>query len=127
MSPSTSLKTLARIVQEFRVIEPDLPVSYAAIVIFVAQYRARHDEDPTVKDISAHLGMVRPSVSRATLALSGRRLGGSKATEERPEGSRKALGLLERYSDDVDLRMMRCTLSDKGRGLIHRLTDHLEG
>lgn len=127
MSPSTSLKTLARIIQEFRVIEPDLPVSYAAIVIFVAQHRARHDEDPSVKDISDHLGMVRPSVSRATLALSGRRLGGSKATEERPEGSRKALGLLERYADDIDLRMMRCTLSDKGRGLINRLTDHLEG
>lgn len=127
MTTTTHLRSLARIVQEFRVIEPDLPVSYAAIVIFVAQHRARHDEDPSVKDISDNLGMSRPSVSRATLALSGRRLGGSKATEERPEGSRKALGLLDRYADSVDLRMMRCTLSDKGRGLINRLTDHLEG
>lgn len=127
MFETEALRTLSRIIQEFRVIEPDLPVSYAAIVIFVAQHRARHDEDPTVKDISDHLGMIRPSVSRATLALSGRRLGGSKATEERPEGSRKALGLLDRYADDVDLRMMRCTLSDKGRALVNRLVEHLEG
>ena len=127
MTTTTHLRSLARIVQEFRVIEPDLPVSYAAIVIYVATHIERHGEDPTVKDISDALGMVRPSVSRATLALAGRRVGGSKVTEERPEGSRKALGLLDRYADDVDLRMMRCTLSDKGRGLINRLADHLEG
>ena len=127
MTDTAKLRALARIVQEFRVVEQDLPVSYAAIVVYVASHMERHGEDPSVKDISDALGMVRPSVSRATLALAGRRVGGSKVTEERPEGSRKALGLLERYPDDVDLRMMRCTLSDKGRGLIHRLTDHLEG
>lgn len=127
MSNLQPLRALSRIIQEFRVIEPDLPASYAAILIFVAAHRERHGQDPSIKDISDGLGMVRPSVSRATLAMAGRRLGGSKVTEERPEGSRKALGLLERYADDIDLRMMRCTLSDKGRGLINRLTDHLEG
>lgn len=127
MSNLQPLRALSRIIQEFRVIEPDLPASYAAILIFVASYRERRGQDPSIKDISYGLGMVRPSVSRATLAMAGRRLGGSKVTEERPEGSRKALGLLERYADDIDLRMMRCTLSDKGRGLINRLTDHLEG
>lgn len=127
MPDTAQLRTLSRIVQEFRVIEPDLPASYAAIFLFVATHKAKNGEDPSVKDISDALGMVRPSVSRATLALSGRRLGGSKATEDRPEGGRKALGLLDRYADEIDLRMMRCTLSDKGKALINRLTDHLEG
>lgn len=125
--PSTNtLRTLTRIVQEFRVIEPDLPASYASIILFVAKAERDTGNGATIRDICSGLGMISPSVSRATLALSSRRLGGTKATEERPQGGRKALGVLNREADEFDLRSIRCTLSDKGRALIARLEGHLE-
>lgn len=86
MSKTAALRTVSRIVQEFRVIEPDMPANYVAIVLFVAKFIEDNHEDPSIGDISNGLGITRPSVSRAALALSSRRLGGSRATEERPAG-----------------------------------------
>jgi DNA-binding MarR family transcriptional regulator len=125
MSQASPIRTLGLVLQEFRIIEPDLPASYAAIIVYVARFEAERGESPSVGDISNGLGMARPAVSRATLALSSRRLGGNNAREDRPEGARKALGILERAPDDIDLRMMRCTLTAKGRALLVRLIDHL--
>lgn len=127
MSKTAALRTVSRILQEFRVIEPDMPASYAAIVLFVAKFIEDNREDPSIGDISNGLGMTRPSVSRAALALSSRRLGGSRATEERPAGGRKALGLLEREADVRDLRLTRCRLSAKGSALISRIIDLTKG
>lgn len=120
----SKLQTLGRIVQEFRVLEPDLPANYAAVIIYVAK-SVDAGEDPSIGDISNSLGMVRPSVSRAVMALSTGRQGATRRGDERPAGARKSLGVLERYTDDVDLRMTRVRLSQKGRGLIQRLLDHM--
>ena len=87
MSKTAALRTVSRIVQEFRVIEPDMPANYVAIVLFVAKFIEDNHEDPSIGDISNGLGITRPSVSRAALALSSRRLGGSRATEETSRGA----------------------------------------
>lgn len=121
----SKLQTLGRIVQEFRVLEPDLPANYAAVILYVAKAVEAGREDPSIGDISNSLGMVRPSVSRAVMALSTGRQGATRRGDERPAGARKSLGVLERYTDDVDLRMTRVRLSQKGRGLIQRLLDHM--
>jgi DNA-binding MarR family transcriptional regulator len=121
-----NLRTLMRVVQEFRVIDNDLPVSYASIFLYIAQHRRLNGEDPSVASISNALGIAQPAMSRATQALSDRKLGNNPAPDVKAP-RRRSLGLIERRQDDVDLRMMRCRLSDKGKALLHRLEDHLEG
>lgn len=126
MSTHTShIRTLERIVQEFRVIDNELPVSYCAILLYIAKHERTRDEAPSIGDISNALGMARPSMSRATQALSTRTLGNNPAPDPKAP-KRRALGLIERTPDDHDLRMMRCALTEKGRGLLHRLEEHLE-
>lgn len=115
-----------RVVQEFRVIDNDLPVSYASILLYITQHQRSRGEDPTIADISSALGMAQPAMSRATQALSDRKLGNNPAPDSKAP-RRRTLGLIERRQDDVDLRVMRCSLSARGRGLLHRLEDHLEG
>lgn len=127
MSPAQQLRALSRIMQEFRVIEPDLPASYASVILFVATYQEENGEDPSVGQISSNLGMTRPSASRAAAALSDRRLGGTRATKSAPREGKQALGVLERYKDATDGRKMRCRFTQKGKGLIARLKDHLQG
>lgn len=127
MTTSQQLRVLSRIMQEFRVIEPDLPASYASIIVFVAAHQEQHGEDPSIGDISNSLGMTRPSASRAAAALSDRRLGGTKATKDAPNKGKQALGVLERYKDATDERKTRCRFTQKGTGLITRLKDHLQG
>jgi DNA-binding MarR family transcriptional regulator len=115
-----------RVVQEFRVIDNDLPVSYASIFLYIAQHQQLNGEDPSVASISNALGIAQPAMSRATQALSDRKLGNNPSPDVKAP-RRRSLGLIERRQDDVDLRMMRCRLSDKGKALLHRLEDHLEG
>ena len=121
-----NLRTLMRVVQEFRVIDNDLPVSYASIFLYIAQHQRLNGEDPSVASISNALGIAQPAMSRATQALSDRKLGNNPSPDVKAP-RRRSLGLIERRQDDVDLRMMRCRLSDKGKALLHRLEDHLEG
>jgi DNA-binding MarR family transcriptional regulator len=123
---TANLRTLARIVQEFRVVDNELPVSYASIILQIAKHERERGEDPTIGDISDALGMARPSMSRATQALSTRTLGNNPKPDPKAP-KRRALGIIERYPDERDLRVMRCALTEKGRALVHRLEDHLGG
>lgn len=124
---SSSMRTLGRIIQEFRVIENDMPMSYAAVFLFVCKHLADDQQRPSIRDISDGLGMVRPSISRAVMALSDNRQGRTKRGDSAPENARRGLGLLERHTDDYDLRVTRVGLSKKGEGLAIRLADQLEG
>lgn len=126
MALSDGLRALIRITDEFRVVEADLPMSYAAVFLYVAQHEATHGEPPSVTDISNNVGLVRQTVSRICQALGDRRMGSRTADEAKAAGSRMALRLLEKTPDPVDLRVTRWGLSSKGKGLLARLLSHIE-
>lgn len=126
MTSPASIRGLRRIMNELRAIEPDFPASYAAVLLFIAYHVETQGEEPNVADIANNTGIHSPSVSRILLTLSDRRLGRTSLGEKRPAGSRKALGLVSRTPDPVDLRMIRLSLTEKGKGLIARMTENLE-
>lgn len=122
-----SLRSIERFANDLRSIESDFPASYLAVLAYVALHEKRYGEWPNIIDISEAVGILRPSVSRIVLTMSDARRGRSKAGEQRPAGSRKALGLLERKPDPVDLRMVRVHTASKGTALLRRLAEHLGG
>jgi len=124
-SDNEEIRRLRLVLNSFRAIENDLPVSYATVFLYVAQHELNHGEPPSVSDISNNTGMFSPTISRITQALGGRRLGGRRVGQPRTENSRKSLGLLERRDDPVDLRITRWALSVKGRGLLARVCEHV--
>lgn len=115
------LRSLEIAINELRVIEADFPASYAAVLLYVAQQEKLKGVLPTITEVSDNLGLSRASGSRIILSMSDRRLGQSRAAEERPAGARQALGLLDRIPDAHDLRVMRVRLTPRGRGLVTRL------
>jgi DNA-binding MarR family transcriptional regulator len=127
MASTTQLRTLGRIVNELRAIEADLPVSYAAVLVYVARHKAEQGEDPNSADISDHTGIARPSMSRILRSMSNARIGKTRVGEERPKGSRQSLKLVEKLHDPVDLRMIRVRLTAKGEALLSRIGDALDG
>lgn len=120
-----AILSLSRIINELRIIEPDFPASYAAVLLTVAKHIETHGEEPFVGEVADAVGIYRPSMSRIILSMSDRRLGQRRTGDAPAEGSRKALGLLTRTPDSKDLRMIRVGLTPKGRGLVNRLADHL--
>lgn len=121
-----AVRKLRSIVNELRVIEADLPVSYAAVFLYVAQHELTQGEPPSVTDISHNTGLVSQTISRICLSLGDRRMGNRVVGEAKKKGSRMALRLLQKYPDQVDLRVTRWGLSVKGRGLLTRLLSNLE-
>jgi DNA-binding MarR family transcriptional regulator len=117
------LRALTRIADEFRTIEEDFPVSYIAVIAYIARHEQDKKELPCNTDVSAHTGIARPSLSRIIRALSDTRLGSTKPGDERPEGSRPSLKLIEKLDDPVDQRMNRLRLTTKGRALLVRISD----
>lgn len=116
-----ALRALEIIVNELRVIEVDFPASYAAVLLFVATQEKFTKTFPTVSEVSDNLGLSRGTGSRIVLSMADRRLGKSRIGDDRPSGSRQSLGLLERFPDGTDLRMIRVRLTPKGKGLMNRL------
>lgn len=110
-----AIRSLELMFSELRSIEADFPASYAAILVYVAKRTAAGGELPTLSEVADNVGIARPATSRAVLAMSDRR------SRELREGSRKALGLLERMQDAQDYRMVRVRLTPKGAGLVNRL------
>lgn len=121
----TALKKLGRIINELRVIEGELPASYAAVLIYVGRHITEHGEEPRLYEVADNVGIIRPSISRIILAMSERRLGGQRIGEERPAGARKALGLLKRIPDPTDLRMVKVGITPKGTGVLNRMVEHM--
>lgn len=119
------LRTLSRIVNEFRVIEADFPASYMSVLAYIARHELEHGEYPRSADVSDHTGIARPSMSRILRALSDSRLGAKRAGEDRPRGATPALKLIERLPDSHDGRVVRLRVTEKGRSLLTRLADLL--
>lgn len=119
------LRALTRIANEFRVIEEDFPVSYIVVLAYIARHAHEKKELPNNADVAAATGIVRPSVSRIIRSLSNTRLGSSAPGEERPEGARPSLKLVEKLDDPTDQRMNRLRLTVKGRALLGRIADVL--
>jgi DNA-binding MarR family transcriptional regulator len=115
MSDATAIRSLELLFSELRAIESDFPASYAATLVYVAKC-AEAGTNPTLSDIADNVGIARPAMSRAVLAMSERRGRG-----EVRAGTRKALGLLERLMDAQDYRMVRVRLTPKGKGLANRM------
>lgn len=126
MSRRLALTALRRVVDEFRVMEADFPASYMAVFLHIAEAEAANREHPTNTDISESVGIPTYSISRVLLSLSERRLGRNAVGEKRPQGARKALGLIERRPDPIDMRKVRWALSEKGRGLSQRISERME-
>ena len=119
------LRAIENVANELRSIEADFPASYLAVLAYVALHERKHKAWPNVADIAEAVGIHRPSMSRTILTMSDRRKGTNKVGEKRPSGARKALGLLERKPDPVDLRMVRVHITEKGRSLLRRLNNHM--
>ena len=120
-----NLRALTRIVNEFRTVESDLAMSYAAVFLYVARHEQENRDAPSISDISDNIGLVSPTVSRSCKALGDQRVGAGRVGETKSAGSRMALKLFEKVPDPEDLRVTRWKLSAKGRGLLARLQDHL--
>lgn len=121
------LRAIENVANELRAIEEDFPASYLAVLTYVAVHERVHKDWPNVADIAEAVGFHRSSVSRIVLTMSDRRKGKNKVGEARPAGGRKALGLLERVPDPVDLRMIRVQVTNKGTSLLRRLSTHMQG
>lgn len=119
------LNQLSRIMNELRAIEPDFPASYAAVLLAVAKHIETHSQEPIIAEIADAVGIHKPSMSRIVLSLSDRRLGSSRIADDAEAASRKALGLLTRTPDERDLRMVRVGISQKGKGLLNRLSEYV--
>ena len=119
------LRAIESIANELRAIEADFPASYLAVLAYVAHHEATHGEGPNVADIAEAIGIHRSSMSRTVLAMSDRRKGTQKVGEARAKGGRKAMGLLERRPDPVDLRMVRVHITNKGSSLLRRISSHI--
>ncbi len=117
------LRALSRIANEFRTIEEDFPVSYIAVIAYIARHEADKKDLPNNAEVAAHTGISRPSLSRIIRSLSDSRLGSTKPGDERPDGSRPSLKLVEKLDDPVDHRMNRLRLTPKGRALLVRIAD----
>lgn len=125
------VRAIATIANEFRAVEADFPVSYIAVLCYIARHELERGERPCVSDVAHHVGIARPSLSRIIRTLSDSRTGQSKVGEERPEGARVSLKLVERIGDPVDHRIVRLHLTPKGMSLLQRAVDilstHTEG
>lgn len=116
---------IARIANEFRAIEEDLPVSYVAVLAYVARHELAKGEGPNQSEVSNMTGIAKPGMSRIVKALSSERMGATPAGEKRPPGSRPSLKLVDRHTDPTDSRMVRLRLTPKGRALLGRVADIL--
>jgi DNA-binding MarR family transcriptional regulator len=123
MYTQKDIRALARIANEFRVIEEDFPVSYIAVLAYIARHEVATGDLPNNAEVADNVGIARPTLSRIVRSLSDSRLGSTKPGEDRPEGSRPSLKLVEKLDDPVDHRMNRLRLTPKGRALLVRIAD----
>lgn len=123
MITTQDVMVVARIANEFRVVEEDFPVSYMAVLAYIARHELSKGELPNQSDVCNMTGIGKPGMSRIVRALSSDRMGSTQVGEERPPGSRPSLKLVERLTDPEDTRMVRLRLTPKGRALLGRVAD----
>lgn len=106
-----SLVRLARVLEEFRALDPDMPIQYALSFLTVVE-----EEGLSLRDLSARLGIAQSSASRNVAAL------GEWHSFRKP-----GLHLVEAREDPRERRRKIVTLTAKGRALAARLDAMMAG
>ncbi|NYZ12976.1 winged helix DNA-binding protein [Azospirillum sp. RWY-5-1] len=100
-----AVATVARVLEAFRTLDPDLPIQYALSFLTIAQ-----NEGLSIGELADHLGIAQSSASRNVAALS------------RWHSFGKAgLDLVQSQEDPRERRRKIVTLTDKGRAFLDTL------
>lgn len=105
------LDPLVRVLEAFRLLDPDLPIQYALSFLTIAQ-----NEGLSIRDLSEHLGIAQSSASRNVAALSKWHSFGKEGHD-----------LVQAEEDPRERRRKIVTLTPKGRALALRLADLIGG
>jgi len=97
--------TVARVLEAFRTLDPDLPIQYALSFITIAQ-----NEGMSIGELAERLGIAQSSASRNVAALSRWHSFGKAGFD-----------LVQAQEDPRERRRKVVTLTDKGRGFIESL------
>ena len=106
MATMHDLSRLHHMFKEVRQIDPDLPASYPAALVFIAASQLK-GQKPRVGDITLGLGMLPPSVSRMLANLERRKF-------------------IIRKKDRADGRSMRIQITGRGLELLDRMLGYPE-
>lgn len=100
-----AVATVARVLEAFRTLDPDLPIQYALSFLTIAQ-----NEGLSIGELAERLGIAQSSASRNVAALS------------RWHSFGKAgLDLVQSQEDPRERRRKIVTLTDKGRAFLDNL------
>lgn len=97
--------TVARVLEAFRTLDPDLPIQYALSFITIAQ-----NEGMSIGELAERLGIAQSSASRNVAALSRWHSFGKAGFD-----------LVQAQEDPRERRRKVVTLTEKGRGFIDSL------
>ena len=110
-SADMALSTLIRVLEEFRTLDPDLPIQYALSFLTLAQ-----NEGLSMGELAQRLAIAQSSASRNIAALS-----------DWHSFGKPGLGLVEAREDPRERRRKLVSLTGKGRAFLHRLTALMVG
>jgi DNA-binding MarR family transcriptional regulator len=105
-SADAALFKLIRVLEEFRTLDPDLPIQYALSFLTLAQ-----NEGFSIGALAQRLAIAQSSASRNIAALS-----------DWHSFGKPGLGLVEAREDPRERRRKRVSLTAKGHAFVHRLT-----
>ncbi len=105
-SANAALPKLIRVLEEFRTLDPDLPIQYALSFLTLAQ-----NEGLSMGELAQRLAIAQSSASRNIAALS-----------DWHSFGKPGLGLVEAREDPRERRRKRVSLTAKGHAFVHRLT-----
>lgn len=106
-----ALPTLIRVLEEFRTLDPDLPIQYALSFLTLAQ-----NEGLSMGELAQRLAIAQSSASRNIAALS-----------DWHSFGKPGLGLVEAREDPRERRRKLVSLTAKGHAFLHRLTALMVG
>ncbi|WP_119679551.1 MarR family winged helix-turn-helix transcriptional regulator [Indioceanicola profundi] len=105
------LDPLVRVLEAFRLLDPDLPIQYALSFLTIAQ-----NEGMSIRDLSERLGIAQSSASRNVAALSKWHSFGKEGHD-----------LVQAEEDPRERRRKIVTLTPKGRTLARHLAELIGG
>lgn len=123
MHTKADVKLLARIANEFRAVETEMPVSYILALALIARFEREGLDLPNNAQIADHMGIPRASLSRVVQALGAARRATEKDGDTIKTIRKPGLGLVEKIADPMDQRMVRLRLTKKGNALLTRVAD----
>lgn len=100
-----AVATVARVLEAFRTLDPDLPIQYALSFLTIAQ-----NEGMSVGELAERLGIAQSSASRNVAALSRWHSFG-----------KEGLDLVQAQEDPRERRRKVVTLTDRGRAFLDNL------